>query len=92
MEKSEISQHEVSVYRQLLERPEQWMTAKEIAEAAQVAPRTARAHCLKLVRLGVLDQAELFPQHRYRFSKLAAKRNVAYLQRLKFAAEVFGGK
>lgn len=45
---------------------------------------------MKLVDLGLLDQAEVFPAHRYRLSSKADKRNKSYLQRLERAAEVFG--
>jgi DNA-binding IclR family transcriptional regulator len=88
MEKNEISSHEVLVYRELAKG--EWITSKAIAEAAGVAPRTARAHALKLVRLGIVDQAEVFPAHRYRLSTHAAKRNRGYADRITRAAEVLG--
>lgn len=89
MERNEVSIHEVRVYV-ALKAAGGWMTNAEIAEAAEVAPRTARAHSLKLVRLGVLDLAEVFPAHRYRLAEHARKRNAAYTQRLEAAREVFG--
>jgi DNA-binding IclR family transcriptional regulator len=90
MERSEVSRHEVSVYQTLAAAGTGWLTSKEIAERAGVAPRTARAHALKLVQLGVVDQAEVFPGHRYRLAEHAAKRNRGYVDRLTRAAEVFG--
>jgi hypothetical protein len=45
---------------------------------------------LKLVRLGIVDQAEVFPAHRYRLSTHAAKRNRGYADRITRAAEVLG--
>jgi len=79
--KPEVSAHEIRVYN-VLARGE-WVTSQQIAEQAQVAPRTARAHALKLVRLGVADQAETFPGHRYRLSP----RNRGYADRIARAAE-----
>ena len=90
MEKSEVSRHEVTVYRALAEHVGAWMTSAEIASASEVAPRTARAHALKLVKLGLLDQAEVFPAHRYRLSDYASKRNRGYADRIARAADVFG--
>jgi len=86
MEKSEVSEHEVRVYRALC--GEKWMTAIEVSEAAHVAPRTARHHCKRLHELGLVDMAEVFPGHRYRVSAHARKRNAAYVRRLDRAAEV----
>lgn len=90
MESNEISLHEARVYSVLKSAKEQWMTAKDAAQKARVAPRTARAHVSKLTKLGLLDVAEVFPGHRYRLSDKASKRNQAYLQRLDNAIEVFG--
>lgn len=89
MEKTEISVHEVRVYLALI-RSNQWMSAKEIADAAKVAQRTARAHAHKLAKLGLLDTAEIFPGHRYRMSQHASKRNAAYVARLNAAVDVVG--
>lgn len=52
--------------------------------------RTARQHTRRLVDLGVLDMAEVFPAHRFRLSAKADKRKRAYLARLERACEVFG--
>jgi DNA-binding IclR family transcriptional regulator len=90
MERSEVSRHEVSVYRALEAAGTSWISSREIAERAAVAPRTARAHVLKLVRLGIVDQAEVFPGHRYRLAEHADKRNRGYFDRLMRAAEVLG--
>ncbi len=90
MEKNEVSLHEVKVYRLFAANPERWISNREVAAEAHVAQRTARAHTLKLVNLGLLDQAEVFPSHRFRFSETASKRNKTYTQRLDHAASVFG--
>ena len=89
MERNEVSLHEVKVYLVLKKEPA-WITSKDIAKKAGVADRTARAHALRLVQLGIIDQAEVFPAHRYRLSENASKRNIGYLQRLEKACEVFG--
>lgn len=89
MERNEISVHEVRIYI-ALKTSGAWMTNAEIATLAQVAPRTARAHTLKLVNLGILDLAEVFPAHRYRIATKASKRNAGYYNRLDNAQSVFG--
>lgn len=88
MERNEVSRHEVLVFRILAEGS--WVTNREIAEKTGVAPRTARAHTHKLVQLGIADQAEVFPAHRYRISAYATQRNRGYHDRIQRAAEVFG--
>jgi hypothetical protein len=65
------------------------MTNREIARAANVAPRTARYHTKAFVNLGIFDQADVFPNHAYRRSDKAQHRNAAYLLRLEKAQEVF---
>ena len=89
-ERNEVSLHEVKVYAALRDKPDEWLTNKEISQRSGVAERTTRMHTLRLVKLGVIDQAEVFPAHRYRFSEKGSKRNAAYSQRIKVAAEIFG--
>lgn len=91
MERNEISAHEVAVWTVLVN-ASTWLTSAEIAEQASVAPRTARAHALKLVRANLVDQAELFPGHRYRIAPSAAQRNRGYYDRLTRATEIFAGR
>lgn len=88
-ERNEISAHEVRVYQFFLNHPHEWASNTTVAEHATVAPRTARALTLKLVRLGILDQVEVFPAHRYRLAAKAAQRNRGYVQRLDQASKVF---
>ena len=88
MERAEISQHQLRVFQFVRDR-QCWVTSEAIAHGAQVAPRTARAHAHQLVTLGIFDQAEVFPAHRYRLSPHADKRNKAYLLRLQQAEEIF---
>jgi DNA-binding IclR family transcriptional regulator len=87
MEHNEISLHQVKVY-QYVAAGQRWMTNKDIAQGAGVAPRTARQHTKALVNLGIFDQAEVFPSHAYRLSDKAKQRNTAYLLRLQKAEEV----
>jgi hypothetical protein len=89
MEGNEISLHQARIYA-FLKGSSKWVTAHEIAAGAHVAARTARAHALNMVKLLVLDQAEVFPGHRYRLSSMARKRNQTYLKRLEEAIEIFG--
>lgn len=89
MEKGEISIHQVRIVDFVRENGS-WVTAKEIAAGAEVAERTARHHALSLVNLGIFDQAEVFPAHRYKYSDKAEKRNKAYCLRLESARSVFG--
>lgn len=90
METNEISIHEAVIYSSL-RGSAKWMTNREIAKATArpVAERTVRHHTRRLVALGLLDLAEVFPAHRYRVSEMADKRNAAYVNRLKAACEVF---
>ncbi len=90
MERNEVSIHEAKLFVALEKRGGKWATSKELAGEAQIAERTSRAHLLKMVRMNVLDLAEVFPAHRYRLADKAAKRNAAYVLRLRNAAEVFG--
>lgn len=90
MERSEISTHEVKVYLALKSMPEKWLSNAEVSEMAKVSPRTVRSHTLRLVKLGILDQAEVFPAHRYKFSSKGEKRNRSYAIRLDQAAEIMG--
>ena len=91
-ERSEISLHEVKLFRALKASPNRWFTNQELAVACEYSERTVRAHTLRFVKLEILDQAEVFPAHRYRYSQKANRRNVAYLQRLEQADEVFNGQ
>ena len=88
MEQAEISIHQVKVY-QCLAKSQTWMTNKEIAKATGVSLRSTSLHTQRFVALGICDQAEVYPGHRYKLSGKADKRNAAYILRLKQAEEVF---
>jgi len=87
-EKDTISVHEVRIYRTISGSRERWFTSKEIATEADVAGRTARLHALRFSKLGLVDQSDVFPGYRYRWSEFANQRNKAYLQRLEAAAKI----
>lgn len=90
MERNEISIHEARAYLAILQSGPTWITNKEIADAAKISGRTARAYSLKWKRLGIVDIAEVFPAHRCRLAEKANKRNAGYIQRLDHACGVFG--
>lgn len=91
-ERNEVSLHEVRVFLALKGKPEEWLTNLEISKASGVNQRTTRLHTIRLVQLGMLEKAEVFPAHRYRWSAKGARRNAAYSQRLQTAAEVFANQ
>ena len=89
-EHPEISLHQIKVYRYVADTGT-WLSNRDIAAATGVAPRTVRQHTLRLVHLGIFDQADVFPGHQYRYSEQAPQRNKAYLLRLQEADRVLGG-
>lgn len=89
-ERNEVSVQEVRFYLAAKASAGEWVTAKALADGSKIAPRTGRAFATKLVSLGLMDVAEVFPAHRYRLSDKASKRNAAYVQRLEVAVGVFG--
>jgi hypothetical protein len=89
MESNEISLHQLKVF-EFVRDSRRWVTVDEIKVGAGVARRTAHQHAVNLVRLGLFDQAEVFPCHRYRLSEFADQRNKGYMLRLAQARDVFG--
>lgn len=90
MERNEISIHEVKVYEIFAANKDRWMSNSDIAKAIKdVSPRTIRLHTKRFVDLGILDAAEVFPAHRYRWSSHGARRNKSYSLRLDKASEIF---
>jgi hypothetical protein len=87
-EKNEVSLHEARTFL-FVKGQKKWVSCREIAAATGTAERTVQNHVKRLVNLGIFDFAEVFPSHRFRFSDKANRRNLAYLQRLEFACEVF---
>lgn len=89
MERNEISVHEAMVFNTLAN-TKAWMRNEDIAKSTGMPRRTVRSHTARLVNLGLVDLAEVFPAHRYRYSAKADKRNKAYLQRIQQAIDIFG--
>ncbi len=73
-----------------LAQPKTWLTNKDVEAVAKVSDRTVRLHTKRMAEIGIIDQAEVFPGHRYRFAAKGAKRDLAYVTRLEKAMEVFG--
>lgn len=86
-ETNEVSIHAVRVFTAL--EAGTWMTAAQLATEAKVAPRTARLYCRRFVDAGIVELAELYPQHRYRLAPKADRRNKAYVLRLRQARDAF---
>lgn len=83
----EVSIHEILVVR-ALRASGTWMTHHEIRAAITtmpVAERTVRRHVQRLLGLGLVEQASVFPAHRFRWCATSEKRNQAYLQGLERA-------
>lgn len=88
---AEISSHEVLIVKAIRTNSDKWLTNHEIAEmVGDVSGRTVRAYTRKLVDLGVLDHAKVFPAHRYRWSGKASKKSSDYARSIDQAAEAFG--
>lgn len=88
-ERSGVSLHEAKVYLALKGKPGMWMTNKDVSAASGVAERTARMHTLRLVKLGVIEVAQVFPGNRYRWTD-KPQRKPTYLKKLTDAIAVFG--
>jgi hypothetical protein len=85
-----ISLDEVLVYRALLQNGRRWVTDRQLAQRIEgVTARSIRAHCLKFVKLGLVEQPAILPARRYRLSQNAS-RDHPYVRRLEQAAEAFG--
>jgi hypothetical protein len=84
-----ISLDEVLVYRALLQNRRRWITDRQLAQRIEgVTARSIRAHGLKLMKLGLVEQPATLPARRYRLSAKAS-RDHPYVRRLEHAAEVF---
>jgi hypothetical protein len=92
MNPSKISLHELLVFAAFSHTKGEWLTNDEVAARVtpSVRPRTVRLHTKRLADAGILDQAPLFPAHRYRLTEHVPQRGTSYLTRLHGAAEVFG--
>ena len=91
MERNGISLHELLVFAAFTRTKGKWLTNVEVAEmvAPSVRPRTVRLHTKGLADVGILEQAPVFPGHRYRLGEHVPQRGTSHLTRLQRAAEVF---
>lgn len=89
METNEISLHQFKVY-DFLRRSKSWVTMKDAVQATGVARETVGVHLRRFVSMGIADQAEVWPGHRFRLSGMADKRNKSIIERFEAAREIFG--
>jgi hypothetical protein len=89
MERDEISQHEVNVFASLERHKTSSVNSDQVAKEASVAPRGARPHLLKLVRLTLVDRLNTLPAHRYRLSSNPKQRHREYPAQLARACATF---
>lgn len=68
MNRHKISQHQVSCYLALKANCHRWLTNKELADAAEVSPRTTRKYSRIFADVGIADVMELFPEYKFRIS------------------------
>ena len=85
----ELSPQECRVFA-FLKSSKRWHTAREISEAAGVAPRTAQAHTKRLSSCGLLERMETHPAPMFRFTPESAQVDPAYVARIANACEAFG--
>lgn len=86
-EDEHISEHKVRLY-ETLRIDGGWRTAKDLAAMADMADRTARAHCEAFARKGVLEVAKLFGGYRYRIVSSPKGDAAAYAAELHAAKRV----
>lgn len=89
MESAEISLHQLKIF-DFVAGATKWVTMKEIVDGTGSKRETVGLHCRRFVKLGLFDQAEVWPGHRFRLSELAEKRNKSMIERLATARSVFG--
>ncbi len=82
-----ISEQEVRVTRALQQSAPEWLTSREVAQRARVAPRTSRHHLGRLAELRVVEVAEVHPGPRYRLVDQQTREGREYLERVDEAAE-----
>ena len=90
MRDGRISPHEVRLLLALRRAPDRWHTNGDLADAAEISQRTARAHTARLAEIGVVEVERVFPGNRYRLVKRPAGEARDYLDRVDKAREVFG--
>lgn len=86
-ESSEISEKELRTFKAISTKT--WVSNKDIALITKLSRRQVNDYMLKFMKIGLIDQAEVWPEHLYRLSRFAAKRAPGYLERLRFTERVF---
>jgi DNA-binding IscR family transcriptional regulator len=89
MQGIEISTQQVRAYRALQAADGQWITSRAIAQAANIAERTARGIAKKLTEFGLVEARTTASGNFYRLS-CNNTHNRDYLVRLEQTAEVMG--
>ena len=84
-----VSRQRIAVYAALLGAGVGWITCQEIAAVAGVAERTARLHCQRLHRDGLVDQRRTYPAHRFKLS-VPTPVHIDYHEHMMQAAEAYG--
>jgi hypothetical protein len=84
-----VSAHEVRLVAALQERPEEWRGNDDLAAAAAISSRTARAHLPRLIALGVAEGLRLHPARKYRLVAKPGPTAARYLDRVRKAAGAF---
>ena len=87
--RSEVSIHEVRIYGLFKNNPGKWFTNKTISAALGMAARTVRQHTLRFVKFKIIEQADVFPAHRFRFCDKVAGSAAVHIERLNNAAAAF---
>lgn len=85
-----ISEHEVRVVRTLRLAAPAWLTAREIADRAQVSGRTGRQHLSRLDRLGAVETAQIHPGPRYRLAEQPTETGRNHLEDVQRAGQLLG--
>ena len=85
-ELEQVSLHIIRVFRAL--ESQEWLTAREVSEAAKIASRTARSHLARMARIGVAKEERVFGGYRYRLASGMTPEATAFVERIKSAAAV----
>ena len=90
MDSGAILLHEVLVYRALRQNGRRWISDRQLANRIKgVSARLVRAQCLKLLKLGLVEQPAVLPARRYRLSARACGDHL-YVRQLEHATAMFG--
>jgi len=88
VETNEISLHQFKIY-DALKKSQEWLSMKDIVKQTGAARGTVGQHLRRFIKLGLVDQAEVWPGHRFRLSPHAEKRNKSLMERLEQSGKIF---